>query len=716
MDQTILVVENAPLVRTRIRVTLEGQGFTVLEARDGRTALETVRACVPDLVLQNLRLPDMDGFDFPAALHGLAGAASTPIVAISGTYSWHDMDRWSDRFAELVFLPIEEDLLLDAVRKALPESEPDYEPLGRGRSVLLVDDSPVMRTLMAARLEGHGFVVTTATDGQEGLERAREAPPDAVVSDVMMPRLDGFQLCRALRTDEALAAIPVVLMSAVYVEDADSDLAIKAGASAYVNRMPDFEPVVDALVAALTEQDFGVGPDAQLDAAAHRDRLAMQLQRQAELNSELATSTGRLEARLSALAAAAQVFEGTPDISEALQRMLERHLDANAYLLGAVFLSGGDGQLELAASVAADPKHSAHLAEFYGYQELLLAALGEHDVLTLPSARVKSTVSGMLLGAAAASSIILAPLRHGARPLGVFVMAVGEERHSAGAISFAKAVQSQVSLAIGQASLLDDLRSMEQRFRELSTWIPEGIVLTDQADRITFLNPTAQRLMSCSWTAAVGESLDALVRRESEAGSWTGQSGSADEPRALAGKTTCLRDPSGQPYRIHLIRSATPDRSLDEELLALASQDPLTGLLNRRAFETRVDRATRLAARHGVRGALVRLDVTSVRNVVGQRGIAAGDKALLEITRLIEERLRETDSVARLSGDELGVLCPATGHGEADALVTDLRRVVAGATTVDEGAPPHVAVGVAIFPDDGGDAATILEKAQAAMA
>ena len=715
MDQTILVIENAPLVRTKIRVTLEAHGFTVLEARDARTALETVAACVPDLVLQNLRLPDMDGFDFPSALHELPGAAGTPIIAVSGAYSWHEMERWSDRFAELVFLPIEDDLLLRAVRRTLPEVEPDYEPLGRGRRVLLVDDSPVLRTLMAARLESHGFEVTTATDGQEGLEAARLARPDAVVSDVMMPRLDGFQLVRALRTEEGLASLPVVLMSSVYVDEADRDLALKAGASAYVNRMPDFGPVIEALVGALAEQDFGIGGEAQLDAAAHRDRLALQLQRQVELNSELSASTRRLEARLSALAAGAQVFEATPDMSDALQRVLERHLDADAYLLGAIFLSGADGQLELKA-YAAGERHARDLAAFYGHPELLVAALGEQDVLTVPSARVPATVSGMVLGAAVASSMILAPLRHGARPLGLFVMAVGEERHSAGAVAFAKAVQSQVSLAIGQAALLDDLRAMEQRFRELSTWIPEGIVLTDDTDRITFLNPTAQRLLRCSWTTAVGESLDSLVRRSTISGVWQGSATAEAQEQPLAGTTTSLRDPSGQAYRIHLLRDARKDRSLDDELRDLAARDPLTGLLNRRSFETRLDRAARLAARHGVRGALLRLDVSSVRDVVERRGIAAGDAALRAISRSIEARLRETDSVARLSGDELAVLCPATGHGEADALVVDLRAVVAGATTLDEAEPPRVAVGVAVFPDDGGDAAAVMAQAEARMA
>ncbi len=709
MEGTVLVVENTPIERTRIRVTLEEQGLTVLEARDARTALETTAACVPDLVLQDLRLPDFDGFDFPGTLHQLPGAATTPVIALSGSYSWHEMDRWGDRFADIVFLPIEEDLLLDAVRKHLPAAEPDFEASGAGRRVLLVDDSPVTRTLMAARLQGHGFDVVTATDGQEGLEAARGETLDAVVSDVMMPRLDGFQLCRALRAEPGFEALPIVLMSAVFVEEEDRDLALRAGANAYVNRMPDFGPVVDALVESLADVERRPPGDAHLDAAAHRDRLAMQLQSQAALNSELSSSLSRLEARLSALAATTQVFEDAWDASEAIQPVLDRYLDADAYLLGAVYLVGDGGGLELAASAASDDRYAGHLDDFYGQPSLLSSALGEHDVLTIPSARVPEQVAGLILGTANAASFVLAPLRHGARPLGVFVMAAGEERHSAGALSFAKAVQGQLSQAVGQGRLLDDLRAMEQRFRELSTWIPEGIVLTDEGDRISFLNPTAQRLLGCSWTAAVGISLDDLLQRGAEAGTWTGATRGDEDPRPLAGSTTTFRDPSGQPYRIHLLRDAREGRSLDDELRDLASLDPLTGLLNRRAFERVLDRAAKLAARHGVRGALIRLDVSSVRGLVDRKGIAAGDAALRTIASSVRQRLRETDAMARISSDEVAVVCPATGHGEAQALVDDLREVVAAATAVEDAAPPDVPARVAIFPNDGDTAQALLE-------
>ena len=118
----------------------------------------------------------------------------------------------------------------------------------------------------------------------------------------------------------------------------------------------------------------------------------------------------------------------------------------------------------------------------------------------------------------------------------------------------------------------------------------------------------------------------------------------------------------------------------------------------------------------GVRGALVVLDVSSVRNVVDKRGIAAGDKALRTIAGSLRERVRETDAVARISSDEVAVVCPATGHGEAQELVEQLREVVADATAVEGASPPAVSARVAIFPDDGEDAASLLDNTVQALA
>jgi len=101
----------------------------------------------------------------------------------------------------------------------------------RGR-ILLVDDNAELRAYMARLLEPY-FSVEVANDGQSALERANAAPPDLVVSDVMMPRLDGFGLLRALRAEARTRTIPVILLSARAREEATVE-GFDAGADDYL--------------------------------------------------------------------------------------------------------------------------------------------------------------------------------------------------------------------------------------------------------------------------------------------------------------------------------------------------------------------------------------------------------------------------------------------------------------------------------------------------
>jgi two-component system alkaline phosphatase synthesis response regulator PhoP len=81
--------------------------------------------------------------------------------------------------------------------------------------ILVVDDEPDMVEMIKAALEGASHQVITAYNGQEGLNRAREEKPDAIVMDVMMPVKDGFVACKELKEDSALKNIPVLILTGV---------------------------------------------------------------------------------------------------------------------------------------------------------------------------------------------------------------------------------------------------------------------------------------------------------------------------------------------------------------------------------------------------------------------------------------------------------------------------------------------------------------------
>jgi len=100
--------------------------------------------------------------------------------------------------------------------------------------VLIVEDHAENRDLLKLLLEVNGYRVTTAGDGVEALAAARRDPPDVVVSDALMPKMDGFALCRAWMQDAALKAIPFIFYSATYVRPDDEQFAAALGAVRYL--------------------------------------------------------------------------------------------------------------------------------------------------------------------------------------------------------------------------------------------------------------------------------------------------------------------------------------------------------------------------------------------------------------------------------------------------------------------------------------------------
>ena len=97
----------------------------------------------------------------------------------------------------------------------------------------MVDDSITARSLERSILEANGFEVRVAVDGLEGLELAREEKPDLIVTDLQMPRLDGFGLLEALKADPRLSSIPVIIISSVERTE-DQQRGLVLGAEAYV--------------------------------------------------------------------------------------------------------------------------------------------------------------------------------------------------------------------------------------------------------------------------------------------------------------------------------------------------------------------------------------------------------------------------------------------------------------------------------------------------
>jgi DNA-binding response OmpR family regulator len=106
---------------------------------------------------------------------------------------------------------------------------------GAKRKVLVVDDEPSIAKILRKQLEVAGFDVTVAVDGEDGLAKVRDWKPELVLLDVMLPKLNGHEVCKALKADPELARIPVIMLTAK-TQRQDQDLAQRQGADAFLTK------------------------------------------------------------------------------------------------------------------------------------------------------------------------------------------------------------------------------------------------------------------------------------------------------------------------------------------------------------------------------------------------------------------------------------------------------------------------------------------------
>ncbi len=211
-DPLVLVVDDDPTVHELIRRNLANQRCTVLGAHSGREALALVQGHKPAVIVLDVRMPDMDGFDTLTALKSDPDTADIPVVFLSMV---DDRSRGVALGAtDYLLKPVRRETLLKAVEPYLTVS---------GSTALVVDDDADARTVAERLLSGQGWTVRTAANGREALEQLAESRPDVVLLDLMMPEMDGFAVIEHLRSSPTLADLPLVVLTAAPLTPRERD-------------------------------------------------------------------------------------------------------------------------------------------------------------------------------------------------------------------------------------------------------------------------------------------------------------------------------------------------------------------------------------------------------------------------------------------------------------------------------------------------------------
>lgn len=149
--------------------------------------------------------------------------------------------------------------------------------------ILVVEDIVAVRELIETQLRLRGYVVHTARDGEEALELVAQEKPAVIVTDILMPRKDGFALAHALRSRPETADIPLIFLSATYVSAEDERFALDLGAMRFLPKPVDADELFIAVADALTREPQAEAPmDEREFYRGYRQRLENKLRQKAQ--------------------------------------------------------------------------------------------------------------------------------------------------------------------------------------------------------------------------------------------------------------------------------------------------------------------------------------------------------------------------------------------------------------------------------------------------
>jgi PAS domain S-box-containing protein/diguanylate cyclase (GGDEF)-like protein len=741
----ILIVDDNPTNLRLAASVLELEGHQVDQAADADQALDYLAGTVPDLILMDIALPGMDGLTLTRQLKADSRLAAVPVVALTAFAMKGDEQKARDAgCAGYLTKPID---TREFGRQIAGFLAPPAQRL------LIVDDNPTNLRLLRAQLEAEGLDVVEAANGVEALDVLAQTTVQGVISDILMPRMDGYRLCLAVRRDPRFGALPFVLYTSTYNSPADRDLATSAGADAYVAKPAPVGVLLSALAAARGRQRTPAAPGAELESPVlkqYSETLIRKLEEKSEQLGLAYEGLAQIEARLSGL------VESAMDAIIAIdqQQRIVLFNTAAEKLFGCRREQAMNQSLEQFIPVRFQRAHHTQVEKF-GEGETMGRRMGARMVWAQRLDGTEFPVD---------ASISKLGTSHGWMYT-VFLRDVSERYQAEQALAKSEArlrrvnrvlsVLSGINMLIVRATDRDELLAEACRIAVESGHFPRAwIALVDGTDgRLRFcaghgddpaffaelegLLVDQDSPRYAAWLGAV-KARQPVIINDLAAESLLLPSTRSSPARSLAALPLSIEGAAAgvmvlyaaEPgffdgEEMELLSELAGDVSYalehlrkSEQIHYLATHDALTGLPNRSAFADRLGRTLKDRnggnGGHGMLSVLV-LDVERFRRVNETLGREAGDELLRQLARRLAD---VDDSVARLSADVFALkLREPQSAAEVAHAVNDIAERCFGAPYAVAGQELRIGcrVGIAVHPTDGSDAEALLHNAEAAL-
>jgi PAS domain S-box-containing protein len=206
-ENLVLVVEDDEMARELLIITLSEAGYRVASVSSGREALLLARKLKPSVITLDIMLPGVSGWDILRNLKEDSATAGIPILVISMDDDKNCSILWG-AFDHLI-KPVEKENLLSSLQKIKGRTAADFSP-----QILIVDDEPAIIELLSSIIEQEGYEPVCAYGGREAIEITRICRPDAILLDLMMPKVTGFDVIKALKKNPETIDIPIIVCTA----------------------------------------------------------------------------------------------------------------------------------------------------------------------------------------------------------------------------------------------------------------------------------------------------------------------------------------------------------------------------------------------------------------------------------------------------------------------------------------------------------------------
>ncbi|MDB5989282.1 MAG: domain S-box/diguanylate cyclase protein [Herbaspirillum sp.] len=561
--------------------------------------------------------------------------------------------------------------------------------------VLVVDDVDQNRYLLRVLLEGNNYQVDCARDGAEALVMAETKVPDLLITDILMPVMDGFSLCRHWKHHERLKHVPLIFYTATYTDSNDEAYANSLGADAFVVKPADPVELLNTIRNILRNRD-----NVALPAPVPNEAIVLK-----QYNSVL---IHKLERKVDQLEAATLLAREN-------EERLTLALEAQA---------AGIWDWDLSTDRVTWSERHAHLfgmelAQFDGTYAAFRACVHPKNIETF-EADVQTALRDQ--------THLMAEFRIIWPDQSVHWMA------SRGRAYYDE--DGKPTHMYGVAFEISDLKKNQEQMRLAAQFFAasqEGIVITDAKDRIVSVNAAFCHSTGYTEQEVIGLT-PAILKSDSQmpsffesmwntltlSGKWSGElinrrKDGSNYPVRLS-ISAVSNDVGGTSHYVGIITDMSSYRAAEDRIQYMAYFDALTGLPNRTLLSDRATRAIAAAHRDNQGLAILFLDLDQFKTINDSLGHSTGDAVLQTVANRLKLLLREVDTVSRYGGDEFTLLLPdadSKGAAQVAAKIIEILKepVEVGIHSLVIG----VSVGISLFPADAGDFESLLRNADIAL-